>query len=153
MLRGFIGKLMSSKVRANFYCTTDIMKYTKNIMPLTILQSLTSLDGLDSNFYIDRNPLLLLLKSNFDYVLRLKRSVRTILSFYRRRKIVRAALLKRMKNHEPKIVLIQALLRAHLTRVRNAAVIKKIKAEAPKKTKKYQQVAKIQALVRGFLFR
>jgi hypothetical protein len=44
-------------------------------------------------------------------------------------------------------------VRAHLTRVRNAAVIKRIKSEAPKKTKKYQQVAKIQALVRGYLFR
>lgn len=97
MLRGFIGKLMSSKVRANFYCTTDIMKYTKNIMPLTIMQSLTSIDALDSYLFIDRNPLLLLLKSNFDYVLKLKRSVRIILSFYRKRKIMRAALLKRMK--------------------------------------------------------
>ncbi len=99
MLRGLIGKMMSSKVRANFYATTDIMKYTKNIMPLTILQSLTSLDALDSYLYCDRNPLLTLLKSNFDYVLRLKRSVRTILSCYRLRKIVRAALLKRMHQH------------------------------------------------------
>lgn len=106
MLRGLIGKMMSSKVRANFYATTDIMKYTKNIIPLTILQSLTSLDALDSYLYTDRNPLLALLKSNFDYVLRLKRSVRTILSCYRRRKIVRAALLKRMQVHQPIIILI-----------------------------------------------
>jgi hypothetical protein len=97
MLRGLIAKMMSSKVRANFYATTDIMKYTKNIMPLTILQALTSLDSLDSYLYTDRNPLLVLFKSNFEYVLRLKRSVRTILSFYRRRRIVRAALLKRMQ--------------------------------------------------------
>ena len=129
--------MMSSKVRANFYATTDIMKYTKNILPLTIMQSLTSLDALESYLYTDRNPLLVLLKSNFEYVLRLKRSVRIILSFYRRRKIVRAALLKRMQDHKPKIILIQALVRGHLTRVRNAAVIKRIKSEAPKKTKKY----------------
>ena len=106
MLRGLIGKMMSSKVRANFYATTDIMKYTKNILPLTIMQSLTSLDALESYLYTDRNPLLVLLKSNFEYVLRLKRSVRIILSFYRRRKIVRAALLKRMLDHKPKIILI-----------------------------------------------
>lgn len=42
-----------------------------------------------------------------------------------------------MKKHSNKIILIQALVRAHLVRVRNAAVIKKIKTEAPKKTKKY----------------
>jgi|LauGreDrversion4_2_1035121.scaffolds.fasta_scaffold28799_3 hypothetical protein len=94
-----IGKMMLSKVRANFFATTDIMKYTKNIMPITIMQSVTSLEALDHFLYIDRNPLLVLLKTNFEYVLRLKRSVRTILSFYRRRKIVRAALLKRMKEH------------------------------------------------------
>ena len=91
--------MMLSKVRANFYATTDIMKYTKNIMPITIMQSVTSLEGLDHFLYTDRNPLLVLLKTNFEYVLRLKRSVRTILSFFRRRKIVRTALLKRMKEH------------------------------------------------------
>jgi hypothetical protein len=48
-----------------------------------------------------------------------------------------------MKHHEGKIILIQALVRGHLTRVRNAALIKRIKNEAPKKTTKYKKVAKI----------
>ncbi len=106
MLRGLINKMMSSKIRANFYSNTEIMRYAKNIMPLAIVQSLLNLDSLESLRFTEHNPLLTILKENFSYVLRLKRSVRIIISFYRRRKLVKSALLKRMKNHEPKIVLI-----------------------------------------------
>lgn len=83
----------------------------------------------------------------------MKRAVTLIQSCYRTRKVRRAALLKRARKHEGQMVKLQALFRAHLVRVRHAAAIKRIKAEAPKKTRKYQLVAKIQAHVRGFLFR
>ena len=79
--------------------------------------------------------------------------MRVIVSYFRKRKILRAALIKRMKKHEGKIVKMQAVMRGFIIRVRHAAVIKKIKIEAPKKTKKYQQISKLQANIKGFLFR
>jgi len=44
-------------------------------------------------------------------------------------------------------------MRGHLARVRNAALIKRVKTEGPKKTKKYQLISKLQANIKGWLFR
>lgn len=94
-----------------------------------------------------------LLKENCEYVGRQKRAVRVITSFIRKRRILRKALLKRMKKHEAKIIKMQALARGFLVRKRFAMAITRIKRDAPKKTKRYQVAAKIQAHIRGFLFR
>jgi hypothetical protein len=63
------------------------------------------------------------------------------------------ALIKRMKLNVNKIIQIQALVRGHLVRVKNAALVKRIKTEGPKKTKKYQMISKLQANIKGWLFR
>ena len=46
-------------------------------------------------------------------------------------------MVKRMEGKVDKIVKMQSVIRGFITRVRYAAVIKRIKTEAPKKTKKY----------------
>lgn len=71
----------------------------------------------------------------------------------RHRKIKRKALLVKMEKHKSKITKIQALIRGHLTRVKNVAIVNKIKRDGPKKTKKYILIAKLQANIKGFLFR
>lgn len=111
-----------------------------------------SQDFLESN--LQRETFVLnILKENFEHVLKLKRAVRVIQSVMRLRRLRRKALIKRMAKHIPKIVKIQAILKGHLVRMRFAMAIRKVKTEAPKKTKKYKVAAKIQAHVKGFLFR
>ena len=58
-----------------------------------------------------------------------------------------------MTKHQAKIVKMQALLKGHLFRVKNKALVKKIKIDGHKKTKKYQMISKLQANIKGFLFR
>ena len=124
---------MSSKIRVHFFATTDLMRFCKNVLPLTLLRGLCSwTPGMLREQFV-----LPIMKENFEHVLRMKRAVTVIQSCLRTRKVRRAALLKRAKRHEGQMVKLQALFRAHLVRVRHAAVIKKIKTEAPKKTRKY----------------
>ena len=52
-----------------------------------------------------------------------------------------------------KLVKLQAYIRGNLSRDKNRKIVNKIKANAPKKTKKYQQISKLQAHIKGFLFR
>ena len=42
-----------------------------------------------------------------------------------------------MKKHIDKIVAIQSLVKGHLCRIKNAIIVKKIRVDGPKKTKKY----------------
>jgi len=106
MLRFLLTKLTSSKIRVNFFSTTDIMKYCKNYLPYSILASLCSLtpETLETNYLKDQKSIQVLIKENFDYVLRLKRSVRVILSHLRHRRLRRTALIKRMKAHVKSII-------------------------------------------------
>lgn len=136
---------MSSKIRVNYYSTTDIMKYCKNYLPFGLLSSLCG--------GTTPTTILGLMKENFENVLRLKRVIKAIVSSFRSRKIRQAALIKRMQKHQSKIIKIQALFRGHRVRTRYLAAIKKIKLEAPKKTKGYKQMSKLQANIKGFLFR
>jgi len=63
-----ITKQMSSKIRVNYFATTDIMRYCKNLLPLSLLQ------GLCGNFLGSSNLrekfLLPLMKENFEFVLK-----------------------------------------------------------------------------------
>lgn len=138
--------MISSKIRVNYFATTELMRFCKSALSLSILQALCGpqefLNGSHCN-QIKERFILPLLKENFENVLRQKRAVRVITSCMRLRRIRRAALLKRVRKHEQKIVLLQSVIRGHLARVRNAAAVKRIKTEAPKKTKKYQQISKL----------
>lgn len=58
-----------------------------------------------------------------------------------------------MSKFPTQVLKIQSLIKGHLTRLKNQAIVRRIKQEAPKKTKKYQQVSKLQANIKGFLFR
>lgn len=147
-----ITKMMSSKIRVNYSATTDIMKYIKNQFPYIILQASCSPEFYDYAYQRERY-ILSLMKENSEFVMRQKKAVRVITSFIRKRRILRTALVKRMRKHEKKIIKIQALVKGHLVRCKFATAIKRIKRDAPKKTKKYQILSKIQAHVKGFLFR
>jgi hypothetical protein len=131
------------------------MKYCKNYLPQSLLSALCSLtsDSLETLCLRDQRSISGLLKENFDHVLRLKHSVRTISSYFRHRRVKRTALLKRLRQHVKPIIKIQALVRGHLARIRNAALVKRIRTEGPKKTKKYRMIAKLQANIKGWLFR
>lgn len=61
----------------------------------------------------------------------------------RKRRFKRKALLVKMQKHESKVVKIQSLIRGHLGRIHNEAIVKKIKRDGPKKTRKYQQISKL----------
>ena len=83
------------------------------------------------------------MKENYEHVLILKRAVKVISNYFRSRKLRRVALIKRMTKHSKKVIKMQALIRGHLERVRNAVAIKKVKTEGPKKTKKYKMISKL----------
>jgi len=87
---------MSSKIRVNYYSTTDIMKYCKNYLPFGLLSSLCG--------GTTPTTILGLMKENFENVLRLKRAIKAIVSSFRSRKIRQAALIKRMQKHQSKII-------------------------------------------------
>jgi hypothetical protein len=82
------------------------MKYCKNYLPYSLLAALCSLtpDSLETLYLRDQRSICGLLKENFDHVLRLKHSVRTILSYFRHRRVKRTALLKRMRQHVKPII-------------------------------------------------
>ncbi|CDW74934.1 adenylate cyclase [Stylonychia lemnae] len=149
MLRQFITKIMSQKIRVTFFSTTFILRYMKNMLPLIMLKSLTSNP---KSSYLQQHDIMLLYENHI-YVQNLRKSVRIITSYIRKRKFKRKALIKKMQSHIGKICKIQALIRGHLARQKNQAIIARVKRDGPKKTKKYQQISKLQANIKGFLFR
>ena len=148
LIRSFIQKLLSQKIRITFFSTTDIIKYYKSILPYQILEHLTLTSIQQSS-----SKQLAIITENHQHINLLRNSVRVILSCYRRLRVTRKALIKRMTKHQAKIVKMQALLKGHLFRVKNKALVKKIKIDGHKKTKKYQMISKLQANIKGFLFR
>eukprot|EP00347_Sterkiella_histriomuscorum_P018508 403345246 len=149
LLRQFVTKLTSQKIRITFFSTTNIMKYCKAMMPFILLQQLTQSVQMQNV----QSKISDILVQNHSYVQQLRTSVRIITSFMRKRRIKRKALLTKMTKHVPKLVKIQALIKGHLSRMKNQAIVNKIKRDGPKKTKKYQQMSKLQANIKGFLFR
>jgi len=85
----------------------------------------------------------------------MRSNIREITGFWRFKKVRMAALMKRITKPENigKVVKIQSCLRGHLVRAANWTKIEKIRRDAPKKTKKYQLISKLQANIKGFLFR
>ena len=58
-----------------------------------------------------------------------------------------------MSRKSKQLVNLQSCVRGHLCRRQNEGIVNKIKKESVKKTPKYRNASKIQALVKGFLFR
>lgn len=52
-----------------------------------------------------------------------------------------------------KITSIQALVRGRMARRKHAEIVLKIRRDAPKRTTKYQKISRLQAHLKGFLFR
>lgn len=83
-------------------------------------------------------------------------AVRVITGYIRTKKIRRKALMKRILSNPDlmrKVVKIQALLRAHIVRQSHMHIVSKIRKDGIKRTKKYKQISKLQACIKGFLFR
>ena len=85
----------------------------------------------------------------------MREAVSRICAYWRAKKIRVKALMKRMlkPQNASKLLKLQALFRGYLSREKNRAIVDKIRANAPKKTKKYKQISKLQANIKGFLFR
>ena len=96
-----------------------------------------------------------LIYQNAVEVLRMREAVKRICAYWRARRLRVKALLKRMAKPQnaAKLLKLQAFFRGHLSREKNKAIVDKIRANAPKKTKKYKQISKLQANIKGFLFR
>ena len=73
----------------------------------------------------------------------MKIAVNRYASLWKFKKIRYSALLKRARKSEKKLVLLQAIVRGHLTRISHSNLIQKIKRDAPKKTTKYKKICKI----------
>lgn len=62
-------------------------------------------------------------------------------------------LIRGSPTHLIKVLRLQALFRGHFCRKRNKQIILAIARNAPKRTSKYKKISKLQANIKGFLFR
>lgn len=81
--------------------------------------------------------------------------VRMLVVLHKGKKTRYRALTKRLSKPENinKLKKIQSMFRGHVVRRRHKDAIKSMRKNALKKTKKYQRVAKLQANIKGWLFR
>ena len=130
-------RLLSQKIRVNFLNSTAQMSLLRHQQALLVISK--SADQMK------------LIYQNLSEMHRLKLAVHAIESFFFRRKVRRIRLLKRCR--PASMVQIQKLARGFLARRLHAATIRKFKRAALLKSKGYLMATKIQALVRGWLFR
>ena len=69
--------------------------------------------------------------------------MRKITAYLMRKKIRYTTLSRAIKRSPEKLLKMQALIRGHLTRVRNAAAVNHIKKNSIKNTKSYKSAARI----------
>ena len=121
VFKNYMNRILSQKVRINFFNSSSLMAYQRAILSKLCLTK-------------DKN-LLKLVDRNHEQIWKFKNSVRVIESFFFRRKVRRSVLMRRCS--PAKMILIQKIVRGFLVRKRNKQLIHRFKMGALRKSKGY----------------
>ena len=154
--KGFVTKQLSQKLFVTFFSSTSLMQLLRSLLPMKVMQHLLTFNPAGKQEEIFKVLQDSMIFKNHADVLRKKHMVHRITSLYRHRRIRLSALINRVSKSQSliaKLIKLQAAVRGHLARVKNAQAVRRIKTEARKKTKGYQMATKVQAAFRGYMFR